>query len=154
MTKNWLEYDRKLITPTNMNDGIWLKHYTGEHEQLYMTEIPMKLTNIFKWLNMTKLNEKSKNLLRRRTCAVEYDQNNGSIFIFWFRSYSTVHVCRCHTFSVKFHHSCSSVWSISVLNKFFGHIHRSCYSVKWFTLDLSISSYLKQHSILLNLHKT
>ena len=21
MTKNWLEYDRKIITPTNMNDG-------------------------------------------------------------------------------------------------------------------------------------
>ena len=21
MTKNWLEYDRKMITPTNMNDG-------------------------------------------------------------------------------------------------------------------------------------
>ena len=26
MTKNWLEYDQKIITLTNMNDRIWLKH--------------------------------------------------------------------------------------------------------------------------------
>ena len=26
-TKNWLEYDRKIITPTNMNDGTWPKDY-------------------------------------------------------------------------------------------------------------------------------
>ena len=54
MTKNQLEYDRKLITPTNMNDGILPKHYTDEHERLNMTEIPMKLTEIFKWLKFIR----------------------------------------------------------------------------------------------------
>ena len=29
-TENWLEYDRKIITQTNMNDGTWPKHYTDE----------------------------------------------------------------------------------------------------------------------------
>ena len=47
MTENWLEYDRKKITPTNMNDGTWPKDYTDEHERLNMTEIPTKMTEIF-----------------------------------------------------------------------------------------------------------
>ena len=46
MTENWLEYDRKKITPTNMNDGTRPKHYTDEHERLNMTKIPMKMTEI------------------------------------------------------------------------------------------------------------
>ena len=52
MTENQLEYVRKLITPTNMNSGIWPKHYTDEHERLNMTEIPMKLTKIFKYIKI------------------------------------------------------------------------------------------------------
>ena len=46
MTQNRLEYDRKIITPTNMNDGTWPKDYTDEHERLNMTEKPMKMTKI------------------------------------------------------------------------------------------------------------
>ena len=51
MTKNQLEYDQKIITPINMNDGIWPKHYTDEHERLNMTKIPMEMTKILKALN-------------------------------------------------------------------------------------------------------
>ena len=43
MTENRLEYDRKIITPMNMNDGTWPKDYTDEHERL-------KMTKILKWL--------------------------------------------------------------------------------------------------------
>ena len=50
MTEKRLEYDQKKITPTNMNDGTWLQDYTDEHEQLNMTELPMKMTEIFKCL--------------------------------------------------------------------------------------------------------
>ena len=32
MTKNRLEYDRKIITLTNMNNGTWPKDYTDEHD--------------------------------------------------------------------------------------------------------------------------
>ena len=46
MTKNRLEYDQKIITPTNMNDGAWPKDYTDEHEQLNMTEIPINFGHI------------------------------------------------------------------------------------------------------------
>ena len=46
MTESRLEYDRKIITPTNMNDGIWPKHYIDEHERLNMTEIPLKMAEI------------------------------------------------------------------------------------------------------------
>ena len=59
MTKNWLEYVQKNIIPTNMNVGTWPKDYTDEHERLNMTEIPMKMTEIFKCLKiirMTNLN--------------------------------------------------------------------------------------------------
>ena len=66
-----------------------------------MTEIPMNMTQTLKWLlihyndererlNMTEINKKSINSLRRRTCAVEYDRNN--------RSTSIAHVCRCGLF--------------------------------------------------------
>ena len=51
MTENWLEYDRKNITPTNMNVGTWPKDYTNEHDQLHMTEIPMKMTEFENALN-------------------------------------------------------------------------------------------------------
>ena len=54
MTKNWFEYDRKKITPTNMNDGTWPKDYTNEHERLNMIEIPIKMTEIFKWLKFIR----------------------------------------------------------------------------------------------------
>ena len=37
MTEKRLEYDRQMITPTNMTDWTWLKHYTDEHERLNMT---------------------------------------------------------------------------------------------------------------------
>ena len=64
MTKNWLEYDRKKFTPTNMNVGTWPKDYTDKHEQLNMTEIPMKMTEIL-------------NSLGRQTWMVEYDRINS-----------------------------------------------------------------------------
>ena len=54
MTENQLEYDPKIITPTNMNDGTWPKDYTGEHERLNMTEIPMKMTKILKCLKFIR----------------------------------------------------------------------------------------------------
>ena len=47
MTEKRLEYDRKKITTTNMTDWTWPKHYTDEHERLNMTEIPMKMTEIY-----------------------------------------------------------------------------------------------------------
>ena len=54
MTKNRLEYDRKNITLTNMNVGTWPIDYTIEHEQLNMTEIPIKMTEIWKFLKFIK----------------------------------------------------------------------------------------------------
>ena len=54
MTENWLEYDRKKIISVNMNDGTWPKDYTNKHEQLNMTEIPMKMTEILKWLKFIR----------------------------------------------------------------------------------------------------
>ena len=54
MTENWLEYDQKIITLTNMNNGIWPKHYTNKHEMLNMTEIPMKMTEILKCLKFIR----------------------------------------------------------------------------------------------------
>ena len=66
MTENRLEYDQKIIKPTNMNNGIWPKHYTDEHEHLNMTEIPMKFVKsthtkivdlkCLKFIRMTNLN--------------------------------------------------------------------------------------------------
>ena len=118
MTKNWLEYDQKNITPTNMNDGTWPKDYTDEHERLNMTEIPMKMTEIL-------------NSLGRQTWMVEYDRikkffNFGHIHplmfvvVIHFRSSSIVHVCRCDLFG-----HVQIFWSYS-----FGHIE----SVKWLFL--------------------
>ena len=64
MTENRFEYDQKIITPKNMNDGTWHKDYTDKHERLNMTEMPMKMTEILKWLNS----------LGRQTWTVEYDR--------------------------------------------------------------------------------
>ena len=93
-----MELDQK-ITPTNMNGWTWPKY-------------PWKWPKFISALNS----------LGRRTWTVEYDQNNGRlndrIYIFWFQSYSTVHVCRCHTFSFKFHRSSSSVWSFRSCTNF------------------------------------
>ena len=50
MTKNWLEDDQKTVTRMNMNAGTWPKDYTDEHERLNITEIPMKMTEIWKFL--------------------------------------------------------------------------------------------------------
>ena len=65
MTEKRLEYDQKKITPTNMTDGSWPKDYTDEHEQLNMTEIPMKMLKFLSALNS----------LGRQTWTVEYDKN-------------------------------------------------------------------------------
>ena len=54
MTKNWLEYDRKKFTPTNMNFGTWPKNYINEHEWLNMIKIPMKMTEILKCLKFIR----------------------------------------------------------------------------------------------------
>ena len=75
MTENRLAYDLKIITPTNMNNGPWKKHYL--------------------------------------------------IFLIW--SYSTIHVHRCRTFSVKFHRSFSSVWSFRSCTNFSVIFIRSCW---------------------------
>ena len=83
ITKNQLEYDRKNITLTNMNDGTWQKDCTNGHERLNMTEIPIKIT--------------------------------------------PGNVRRCHTFSVKFHHSCLSVWSFRSCTNFSVIFIRSCW---------------------------
>ena len=49
------------------------------------------------------------------------------VLIIWFRSYSTVHVRRCHTISVKFQRSCSSVWSFRSSTHFSVIFIRSCW---------------------------
>ena len=54
MTESWLEDDQKNITLTNMNDGTRPKDYTNEHERLNMTEIPMKMIEIFKCLKFIR----------------------------------------------------------------------------------------------------
>ena len=125
MTINRLEYDQKIITPMNMNNGTWPKDYTNEHERLNMTEIPMKMTKILKWqkcIRMTNL--------------------NGWIWPIKFRSHSPVNVCRCHTFSVKFHLSCSLVWSFRSCTNFSVIFIRSC----WFgqmIYPLSLNKYVR-----------
>ena len=54
MTENELEFDQKIFTPANVNVRMWPKSYNDEHEQLNMTEIPMKMTKNLKCLKFIK----------------------------------------------------------------------------------------------------
>ena len=49
--------------------------------------------------------------------------NNVNIAQYLFRSYSTVHVCRCHTISVMFKRLMFISVIFLVIFKYFGHIH-------------------------------
>ena len=79
ITKNQLEYDRKNITLTNMNDGTWQKDCTNGHERLNMTEIPMKITEIFNFGHIHPV---------------------MFVVVIHFRSSSIIHVCRCDLFGL------------------------------------------------------
>ena len=38
MTKNWLEFDGKILTTTNLKVGTWPKLHTGEPKSVNMTK--------------------------------------------------------------------------------------------------------------------
>ena len=58
---------------------------------------------------------------------LQVGRHNVMILIFLIRSYSTVYVRRCHTLSVKFNRSCSSVWSFRSCTNFLVIFIWSCW---------------------------
>ena len=85
MTKKRLEYDRKKITPTNMNVGTWPKDYTNEHKRLNMTKIPIWFGHIQTFMFVVVI-------LFRSSSNVHVHRSDlfGQVHIF--RSYSFGHV--------------------------------------------------------------